>query len=354
MRVAELPASVQRRWLTELTTRWYRINQADCDGRLKMPTFTLTDVEGRLGFWEPKGRTISIGVHHLVADTWAEVEETLRHEMAHQVVVELFDTPGAEPHGELFARACAMLRINPEARGEARSPEHQRMVARIQKLLNLATSENEHEAQAAMAQANRLLLKHNIELSEAGTSDGHIYKRIGKPIGRVSTELKMLANLLVSHFFVKVIFLRTTSIASDKAMSMIELIGTPENVELAEYTFDYLGRVLEDLWKKYKRRHGARGSDKASYRVGVVMGFRDHLDAQKVVHQKEGLVWLGDPGLDEFFDSRYPSTSSMRGGTYRPGTALDRGRADGQNVRIRPGMTSSPAPSGGGRLLPGR
>jgi hypothetical protein len=42
------------------------------------------------------------------------------------------------------------------------------LIKRIQKLLALAGSDNENEAKAAMDMANRLLLKHNISLQEAG------------------------------------------------------------------------------------------------------------------------------------------------------------------------------------------
>jgi hypothetical protein len=353
IRVAMIPPDVQRRWLAKLATSFRRINLDCLGGRLKLPTFTLLDTEGRLGQWDAKGRIIGINVEHLAADTWTQVEETLRHEMAHQVVLELFTTEGAPAHGELFKRACTMLEIDAAARGEAASPEHLRVVERIRKLLNLANSTNAHEAQAAMSEANRLLLKHNIAIADSGGATEHVYKYLGQPVGRVSTELKLLSGILQEHFFVRCLWIRTTFAADDRPATLLEITGTPDNIELAEYTYDYLLNVLEDFWVRYRASTRAKASDRSAYRVGVLMGFRDHLSQQQKVNEERGLIWLGDPGTDEYFAKRHPRTRSMARGTYRPGSAHARGLADGATLRIRPGM-KTPSTSGGGRLLPGR
>jgi len=44
---------------------------------------------------------------------------------------------------------------------------NKKILEKIQKLLSLATSDNEHEAKAAMDKANALLVKHNLSMQEA-------------------------------------------------------------------------------------------------------------------------------------------------------------------------------------------
>ncbi len=357
LRVSQIPEAVQRRWLADLLTRWTSVNATDCGRKLRPPSFALIDTVGILGRWDGKGRVLSINVRHLATDTWAEVEETLRHEMAHQLVQEVLGGVDSPAHGELFARACAQLRIQPSTSGPAATPEQTRVVARIRKLLTLSESDNEHEAQTAMAHANKLLLRHNIDRVGVEAPDAaYGSRRVGEPVGRISAERKLLSNILQSHFFVKCIWIRTRRAVDDREVSFLEIVGQHDSLELASYAHDYLERLLDELWERYRRQpqrgRVVRGSDRGGYRVGLLMGFKEHLDAQSRRHEQEGLVWLGDPGADALYERRHPRTSRLSAGSYRGGSAHDQGRADGRNIRIRPGLQGG-SPVSRGRLLPG-
>ncbi len=334
-----IPLDLQRRFLFHLSRKWATFNADHLDGQLKTPQFALDESTTRLGRWDPLTRTIGISIEHLLEATWLEIELTLRHEMAHQFVSEVFDGKG-RPHGVLFQRACRMLQISASPRAE-RTPSEasRRAMEKVRKLLNLAGSDNPHEAQAAMAAANKLLLLHNLDELDAKADPGFSWRWIGAPTGRVTLERKLISGILISHYFVRAVWMRTTMPITGKQASVLEVLGRPHNLDLAQYVHTYLDRTLDTLWKRYKKATGAKGNAvRNEYRVGVLMGFRDHLKSQTQQHQEQGLIWTGDPGLQEFVRERFPRLVSMRRSSYRVGTAHDRGREDGRQIRIRPGV----------------
>ena len=87
-----------------------------------------------------------------------------------------------------------------------------------------------------------------------------------------------------------------------------------------------------------------------AYRIGVMMGFREQLEQQRSECSEQGLIWMGEPGLDEFFGRRHPRTQRLRGGRYRTSGAHKDGRRDGLSLRIRPVFDGS-TPRRRGNLL---
>ena len=350
-----IPPFVQRKWLRWVAESWTRINRDELGGGLREPQFAVDRAQARLGRWEPVSRTIGISIEHILQSTsWLEVELTLRHEMAHQVVHELFVRPGASPHGELFHKACRMLGIEHGPRApHSMSPRTLRVLDRVRKLVRLGSSPNPHEAQAALAAASRLLLKHNLDLSDAGEGPErlHGWRWIGPATGRVRLERKLLSGLLVDFFFVRCIWIRTWDNKGQSA-SVLEAVGAEHNLQLASYVHDYLMRTVDDLWAAYRAAHPGGGvARRNEYRNGVLMGFREHLEAEKTVQQTEGLIWLGDPALDELYDARHPKRRSMSRSYYRTGEAHEAGKEDGRNIRIRPAVGGEDTPTERGRRL---
>lgn len=342
---ASIPEELQRTWLDWLHRSWEAINHRELGGQLRRPIIDLEHNRGRLGSWNPTSRVLRLSVDHLRTALWCEVELTLRHEMAHQVVSELFGAPGAPVHGSLFRRACRLLRLQDSPRLEVRRTGAEvRALEKIRKLLSLATSSNPHEAQVAMATANRLLLQHNLEAADAelhGREEHRLtYRWIGRPTGRITLERKLLAGILQEFFFVRAIWIRTRRAADQKRVSVLEILGSDHNLDIAEYVHDYLVRTLDLLWLDYRRlRRRQKGlAARNDYRTGVLMGFRDHLESQRERDEEDGLIWLGDPALDEVFAERYPNTRRLGASYYRPGHAHRAGRRAGRKVRLRPGL----------------
>ena len=358
--LAQIPPVVQRRWLTGISVQFDRINQEQCGGKLRRPQVALSSRQGDLGRYDRVSRTMYVGVEHLLRSTWHDICVTIRHEMAHMVVSELYGAPNAPSHGDLFARACRMLKVTPEATGPvASSPAQDKIGERIKKLLRLAQSDNPNEAQLAMSAAQKLLLQHNLDLASVdrpGTED-FICKCLGEPLGRVSLEHKMLSGILETHFFVRCIWIRSSRVVDGRAASQLEVTGRRHNVAMAEYVHAFVLRTLEDLvfaWRteRYYKRLPTSRTDINDYRNGVVMGFSEHLEAQRSALKAEGLVWVGDAGVDAFYDERHPSRASMARGHYRLGEAHDAGKDDGRAIRLRGGLDDGGAVSRG-RLLGG-
>lgn len=341
-RLDSIPRNVQRQWIELLRNAWETTNEERLGGRLKPPTFTLGTANNKLGLWDPLTRTLSINLDHVLNSHWVEVEVTLRHEMAHQVVDELFQAIRSPSHGELFTRAARMLGLHRGSRFQTTlEPQEQRIVERIHKLLSLSTSTNQHEAELAAATANRLLLKYNVDLDAADERARFRYRWVGRAFGRIPLEQKILASVLQSHFFVQAIWIHSFEMLTGKTLKLLELFGRPHNLDIAQYVYEFVNRTVDELWAKYRREHRDAKhirSMRHDFRVGILMGFRDHLDSEQAVHQETGLVWLGDPKLEKLFAERHPRCRSMRGGRYRASDDHEAGVKAGRALRIRQGV----------------
>src|SRR3954469_10017373 len=122
--------------------------------KLRPPAFELVDSVERLGRWVPIHRTLELSRELLVKHGWGVLEEVLKHEMAHQYVDEVLGVKDEPAHGPAFRRICEERGIDARAAGAPVAPdEHAKspVLERIAKLLALAESPNEHEAQAAMS-----------------------------------------------------------------------------------------------------------------------------------------------------------------------------------------------------------
>ena len=163
-------------WLERIRAYWHEVNEGPLRSRLRPPTFRLDSALGTLGTYQPGTRTLlDFAREHLETESWANVQHTIRHEMAHQVVAELLDGGDGRPHGPSFQRALDWIE-NGTGTEEGSSERETPIRRRIARLLALAQSENVHEARRAMETANLLLLRYN--LKEVG-SGRYIRRRLG-------------------------------------------------------------------------------------------------------------------------------------------------------------------------------
>jgi hypothetical protein len=278
----------------------------------------------------------------------------LQHEMAHQFVDEVLGVRDETAHGETFRRVCAERGIDGRAAGApdpSTSPEPQaaHVLDRIRKLLALAGSPNQHEAELAMNKAHELMLRHNIDWAQSQTERGFEVRHLGDPERRTTRVVSEVARLLVEFFFVKVIFVPAYVPATGKTGQVLEVIGTQANVEMAVHVYEFLLATAERLWTENRRDARVRsGRDRLAYQAGVIDGFRAKLRAERQVLGKgQGLVWVGDPQLDTFYRRRYPRLR-MRRSSVRLGGAHAAGREAGGTIVLNRPVTSS---SSRGRLL---
>ena len=340
-------STLQRAWIRELRNFYDLFNDQYVANTLQPPLLKLGESDTKLGEWDPQRRVITISVRHILEHPWESVLDTLRHEMAHQYVHEVLTLPHAKPHGPAFEKACELLRCTAGARAvegalgtlASSSEERDRMLLRVKELLALAQSPNEHEAANAMRMANRYLLKYNLDLLEVENDRNYLTRYLGRCSGRVQEYEYTLGHILQQHFFVLVVW--TFSYRPDKNSRgrILEVSGTEENVQIACYVYDYVRAVGEKLWKEHRLAYpGARGT-RLQYLAGLVNGWGDKLDRGRVQLRKEqGLVWLGDTRLKEFFRHHHPHTRSVSRSGVSRGERYHAGREDGESIEIRKGV----------------
>ncbi len=356
MRASDTPAftvALEAALLRELRSNFDWENQARFRARLTPPVIALSDAATRLGCWIRTTRTLELSRPLVLARPWPEVVGVLTHEMAHQFVDEVLQVRDETAHGETFRRLCAEIGVDDRA-GGAPIPvvgaEVDRVLDRIRKLLALAGSPNQHEAEIAMRKAHELMLRHNVE--NAGGRAGYEVRHVGDPAKRVSAVDNAVAALLAEFFFVKVIRVPVYLPQLGKRGSSFELCGTRANLEMASHVYAFLGATAARLWDE--RRGDARvrsGRDRLSFQTGVIGGFRDKLVAERAELRGTGLVWVGDADLDRYYRARNPRISTRKR-RVRVGGAHAAGREAGRTIVLHKPIEHGPS-GGGPRLLRG-
>ena len=169
-----LQEELERRILHGLSCEWdnalWTLKPSHRDN-IKKPLFSLRDMNGKWGYWSGEKNQICLSRNLVLDHPWDAVREILLHEMAHQLAEQVLGAHDEPPHGQKFKHACFLLRANPKASDNFRplderiskdSPNSEdRILVRVRKLMALAQSKNQHEAEAAMIKAHELIKKYN-------------------------------------------------------------------------------------------------------------------------------------------------------------------------------------------------
>lgn len=233
----------------------------------------LFDDPGKLGFCRKISRSrylIGVNKKYLAIPERSLVEELIAHEVAHLIEMELF---GATSHGKTFKRICSRLGYGRAAAAktdiaediEKADAKNGGLIQKVEKLLALSESPNENEARLAMAKANQIIQKHNLNY---GSQKEEIYMARVADLPRVERSDRAKIRIMEEMGVYAVIN------RDNQKGSYIELSGSKEKVEVAEYVWDYLGRECERLWQKARKENGWKGKvAKNNYINGVLDGF---------------------------------------------------------------------------------
>jgi hypothetical protein len=351
----ELTASLERALVRELVLEWRTINGGHFRGALRPPSIVLTTSTSHLGRWVPDVRTIEMSRALILAQPWSAVVEVLKHEMAHQYAHEVLHATDERAHGPAFRGVCERLGIDAASSGlprtaAPRDDATQRAIERIARLLALAESPNVHEAEAAMAAAQRLMLKHNLDVTARALPVDYAFRTVGAPTGRVEESQRILAGLLGRHFFVEVIWVPVYRALEGKRGSVLEVCGTRANLDMAEYVHAFLTRTCDALWAAHKRALGTRSNrDRRTFQSGVMTGFATKLTRESKRHKEEGLVWVKDGNAEAYFRRRHPHVRNVRYGGSPRTDAFHHGRAAGEKIVLHRGVSEGAVDRG--RLL---
>lgn len=342
-----LSRELERAALHAIIRVWEDLNGTLFRFELKRPAIELVDSTSRLGRWHGGLRVIEISRSLLLDHSWGVLVEVLKHEVAHQYVDEILGQPDDAMHGSVFRRVCQERGIDASAAGipqvSAVNPVDQHLLSRIAKLLALAESSNEHEAQAAMSAAQRLMLKYNIDLAVSGESPAHAFRHLGAPSGRINEAQRILAGILGDHFFVQAIWVPVWRPLEGRRGSVLEICGSEANLELAEYVHSFLTVTADRLFREFRKTRAASGAKRLTFIAGVMSGFRDRLERERKKSKAEGLVWVGDPALDGFFRKRHPRVRWTRYAVGHGSEAYARGREAGEKIVLHRGIRANPS-----------
>ncbi len=343
------PRHLEPRFLRAVAAEWRRFNHHQLKDGLKQPLFELIDSTEQLGRWTLGTRTISLSRRLVHQQPWGVVVEVLRHEIAHQYAHEVLGAVDETAHGPAFRQVCARLGVDATAAGlPTPSAEDAKVHRRVEKLLALAGSDNRHEAEAAMTEARRLLLVHNLQAPPSN----YTWRHLGKPTGRVSPWRRQLAALLIQHFFVEGLWIQVFDVGVDAWRTVLEVCGTSGNVEMAAWVHDWLVDTAERLWRNERTLLRTAGpTQRAHFFSGVVRGFQERLHQGAKRSEAEGLVWVGDPKARAYLGDRHGPTHRVRYTVKSGDAAWSAGLAHGRELVLHKPVTGSTG--GTGRLLRG-
>lgn len=331
--------------LQMLRQEWANINKHTFGRCLKPAVLNLHTGSSKLGYWDRRHGTISILNSLVMEQPWLKVVAVLKHEMLHQYIDEQMKLGDTPPHGKLFQTLSKQFNIEEyeevglAPKREVGSEDQQRslILSKVQKLLSLAQSQEIHEAEAAMGRANALMLKWNLDQRDLNQKRQHAVRHLGQP-GKVYLHLKMLACLLRDYFFVDVIWVQSLDPQRCRQGRVLEIIGRPENVDLAEYVYHFILNVGEKHWKNHRRNTGA--GSRMNYLYGLICGFYDKCRLEREqFEENQTLVWRGESWLDEVMQRRHPRVRSMSKSKARlDQDSYNAGRQQGKSLVLRKGV----------------
>lgn len=320
---------------------------------MRKPLFSLADMRSKWGDWSLEKREIRLSKNLVRNHPWDAVREVLLHEMAHQFADEVLGAHGEPPHGPTFQRACYVLRANPKASGQyeplddrlyrkSSRPEDKNIV-RIRKLMALAQSQNQHEAEVAIAKAHQLIAKYNLNVMAHNEHRDFVSVFVGRPAFRHFREEYRLARLLEGFYFVYGIWMPAYVADRGKMGHVLEVSGTVENVRIAHYVHDFVQRFINSQWQEYNKDKGLNRYRKTDYAVGIIDGFCSKLESQgkkKRVGDKHALVKIEDGLLKEYVEYKYPRVRNLgMRASRRDSKVLNDGMNAGKKLVISKGIT---------------
>jgi len=216
---------------------------------------------------------------------------------------------------------------------------HEHVLNKVKKLMSLASSDNQHEAELATIKANELLLQHNLKQSQMTghlDNDETCLKKVlfGK---RVNSKHQAIYDILRS-FFVQPVF------NYGRGQFYLEVIGSRVNVEMAEYIAKYLDYELDHLFKLAKKNvPNMKGAgQKSSFMKGLAQGYLEKINkTQQAMANTRELIVIKEQ-LEERIKMAYGRLShrAVAAGKQN-GNARNLGQQAGKDLSIRPGVNNN-------------
>ena len=228
------------------------------------------------------------------------------------------------------------------------------VISKIKKLLELGKSPNENEAATAMLKAQKLLLKHNLDLATVKsatkqTGDEIIEDSLSILRAGIARWESYLINGIVSTMNCRY-FLRMKFDAVGRRRSDIVIVGHTTDIKVATYFYEYLIDACNDLAKAHlKGKQFAKQSQRKLYRESYLYGVtcnvierlkKQYNDTIEASHELNALIKSKATKVNAFMDANYDLETGKKRKFRYNATALENGMADGKKIALNRAINS--------------
>jgi predicted ribonuclease YlaK len=141
---------------------------------------------------------------------------------------------------------------------------------KITKLLALAQSDNEFEAERARVQAEKLMAKHNISEGETRISTVSATVAIPRKKWKESEDYLLSAIISISGTRCFSTITKTRAMSKNTYRNVPKFMGPSHFAEMAAYTWDVLYRQLLQAKNKKKNKYGLNAAEIEQYALSYV------------------------------------------------------------------------------------
>ena len=207
-----------------------------------------------------------------------------------------------------------------------------KVIDRIKKLLAMANDGKfDHEAEAALLLAQKIMVEHNITMSEIESVETvnkkAVHTRLTDYSGRTPWWKKDLSQIIADNF-------RCLSyISKIPGKTSILIIGLEEDAEIAREVYQYAVSYIEDYTKKYMARLRRQGRSTQGVRNDWIGGFLSglqHKFREQVSENEWGLVLVRDAVVEDAI-SKMNFKKEQRSGIKPRFRGSQEARQDGYN-----------------------
>ena len=292
--------------------------------------------QSTLGYFDPHTYQIGLNQKLMFGSKDKTIKDILRHEMAHYMCFIEFKND-FKPHGEEFKSICARYGWDEQTKAQMNIDladeltegdlKAEKLKQKFRALLKLSESDNPHEAELATLKANQLLIKHNLNKLES--EESMICSQQILEAKRKNAKLTAIYDIL-THFMVKPIF-----VYGNKTV-FLEVCGSPENIELAEYVANFLDLELENLWKIEKKKGMSGLRAKNSFFTGVARGYSDKVNQmqENFSENDERALLVIKQDLDLKFKNLFNRVSHTTSANGIDPHAMNAGKKAGKSLTI--------------------
>lgn len=199
------------------------------------------------------------------------------------------------------------------------------IIEKIQKLLSLANSDNQNEAELASKKAQELLIKYNLSMAQVEVKE---YDKLEIEIGRNPSN-KFVNDILFKFFFVYPF----------KSGKFFIYNGTKENLQVAMFVRSFLIESFKRLYKlEAKKQNWSSGSNRNAFYLGLYKGLKQQLTENQAKHDTGNALIVIGAKLANYVKSQNKIRTTTSNVKTQNETAVNLGFEHGKALKISKGL----------------